>query len=237
MDKVRAIFISHEHGDHIAGISVLAKKFRLPVYITNATLRHGGLNIDQAYISPFVAHQPVQIGSLTITAFPKYHDASDPHSFVISCSDVTVGVFTDIGIACEQVTRYFRLCHAAFLEANYDEEMLENGGYPYHLKRRIRGGHGHLSNAQALELFRSHRPAYMTHLLLSHLSRNNNHPDIVQALFNAHALHTKIIIAGRYRETPVYHITNNGIVNMPVSLPIMKKRVVKDTRFQLSLFQ
>lgn len=240
MDKVKAVFISHEHADHIAGINVLARKHKLPIYITTPTLVSGRLQADTLSVISFMPHTPLAIGNLTITAFPKYHDASDPYSFIVTCKEVTVGVFTDIGIACKEVIRYFRLCHAAFLEANYDTDMLENGGYPYHLKKRIRGGQGHLSNVQALELFRTHRPAFMSHLVLSHLSRNNNRPEIVQALFDAHAGNTKIVIASRYKESEVYQITHNGIINEPVTLPVlpaMRKKVVKDRRFQLSLFQ
>ena len=70
--------------------------------------------------------------------------------------------------------KYFKQCHAAFLEANYDEEMLQNGNYPFHLKKRISGGLGHLSNKEALELFITHKPHFMSHFLLAHLSENNN---------------------------------------------------------------
>jgi phosphoribosyl 1,2-cyclic phosphodiesterase len=87
---------------------------------------------------------------------------------------------------------HFQKCHAAFLEANYDADMLEKGGYPYHLKQRIRGGEGHLSNEQALKLFLDHRPSHMSHLLLAHLSKNNNDPKLVEDLFNQHAGNTKL---------------------------------------------
>jgi phosphoribosyl 1,2-cyclic phosphodiesterase len=233
MAKVKAIFISHEHGDHITGITVLAKKYQLPVYITASTLSNGRLQLEKHLVSSFEAHTPVSIGGLTITAFPKFHDASDPHSFIISNDTVKVGVFTDIGIACEQVTRYFQQCHAVFLEANYDEEMLEKGGYPWHLKNRIRGGMGHLSNAQALQLFTKHRPAFMTHLFLSHLSKNNNDPELVQSLFDRYAGHTQIIIASRYKETPVYQVQNS---TAPVPVRRLVRTVVKNPQAQLSLF-
>lgn len=238
MEKVKAIFISHEHADHIAGISVLSRKYNLPVYITLPTLENGKLQIDTRSVYSFLPHQPVTIGSLAITGFPKFHDACDPYSFVVSCKEVTVGVFTDIGVTCNEVIRYFRLCHAVFLESNYDEDMLENGGYPYHLKKRIKGGMGHLSNTQALELFTKHRPPFLNHLVLSHLSRNNNRPEIVQSLFDAHAGNVKIVVASRYKESEVFQITNSGVINAPVSLPvsILKKKVTKDTRSQLSLF-
>jgi len=210
MHRVKAIFISHEHSDHIRGITVLAKKYQLPVYITPGTLRYGGLALDNHLVKTFYAYEPVKIGELTITAFPKFHDAAEPHSFVVTCCEVKVGVFTDIGAPCDHLIRHFKQCHAAFLEANYDEQMLQQGHYPYHLKRRITGGRGHLSNRQALELFKVHKPLFMSHLFLSHLSKDNNCPVLAGDLFKAHAGGTQIIVASRSQETPVYHIGRMG---------------------------
>lgn len=209
IEKIKAVFISHEHSDHIKGLPVLIKKYKLPVYITDATMRHGGLKFEISLIKCFNAHKAIQIGNLSVTAFPKFHDAIDPYSFVIRCNEVCVGVFTDIGKPCKNVIRYFKQCHAAFLEANYDEEMLQNGNYPFHLKRRISGGSGHLSNKEALQLFLTHKPEFMSHLLLAHLSKNNNSPDIVQQMFQPHAADVNITIASRYEETEVFHILSN----------------------------
>lgn len=208
IEKVKAVFISHEHSDHIRGLSTIAKKYRLPVYITNTTLRFSGLHIEKTLAYDFIPHKPIEVGSLSITAFPKYHDASDPYSFMISCNGINVGVFTDIGEPCAHLISHFGQCHAAFLEANYDEEMLMNGGYPYYLKKRITGGKGHLSNVQALELFRKHRSGSLSHLVLSHLSKNNNCPKLVGDLFNRHADGVRIIVASRYEETELLHITD-----------------------------
>lgn len=211
MSKVKAIFVSHEHTDHIRGIPVLAKKYQLPVYITSATYVHGRLALQENLVYSFKAYNPVQIGGLSITAFPKFHDASEPHSFVIDFNTTRVGVFTDIGSACEHVIFHFKQCHAAFLEANYDDDLLEKGRYPYYLKQRIKGGKGHLSNKQALDLFTTHRPSFMSHLLLSHLSKDNNCPNLVQDLFNHHADGTEIVVASRFQETPVYRVIRNDV--------------------------
>lgn len=206
LDRVKAIFISHEHDDHIRGLEVLSRRYQLPVYITTPTLQSARTRLEPEGIRSFTAHQPTVIGELEVTAFPKSHDASDPYSFVIAHQHLRIGVFTDIGHVCEQVIHHFRQCHAVFLETNYDEKMLEEGRYPYPLKRRIRGGEGHLSNRQALELFVMHRPAYMSHLLLSHLSQDNNRPELVRELFEQEAGGVRIIVASRYEETEVYVI-------------------------------
>ena len=224
MSKVKAIFISHEHSDHINGVTLLAKKYQLPVYITTPTLVGGRLNIEHHLVCSFVAFKAIAIGDLLVTAFPKFHDASNPHSFIIAFRDIKVGVFTDIGVACENVIKHFSQCHAAFLEANYDDEMLDAGGYPYHLKRRIRSGHGHLSNKQAAELFVTYKPAYMTHLLLSHLSKNNNDPQLVKDLFDSCADGIEIVVASRFEETPVYQI-GGGILTESVRHGIAFKAV------------
>jgi phosphoribosyl 1,2-cyclic phosphodiesterase len=210
MEKVKCVFISHEHTDHIRGIDRLARKFNLPVYITPATQNNTRLAFKRLQVMTFKADEVIAIGSLNVVPFVKKHDAADPYSFVIEYNGITVGVITDIGIACKDVIRYFKLCHACFLESNYDEQMLESGSYPLRLKDRIRNGHGHLSNRQALELFIKHRPPFMSHLFLSHLSQNNNHPDIVEKLFLEHAQHTSIRIASRHKETDVYRIDGDA---------------------------
>ncbi|HTK19326.1 MAG TPA: MBL fold metallo-hydrolase [Mucilaginibacter sp.] len=229
MKKVRAIFVSHEHSDHINGITVLSKKYDLPVYITPATLQNSGLSLAHHLSISFAAFQPVMIGEIAVSAFPKFHDAAHAHSFILEYRGIKVGVLTDIGAACENVRKHFKQCHAAFLEANYDEEMLEKGRYPYHLKRRIHGGLGHLSNTQALEIFINHRSPSLSHLLLAHLSRDNNSPELVKELFDQHANGTEIIVASRYQESAVYHITG-------VPLAEQKPITVQSGQMQYSLF-
>lgn len=206
MKMVKAIFISHEHGDHILGIPTLCKKYGLPLYTSPGTLRHIGFKLDKQWYRPLQAGEPVCIGDLRVVSFAKQHDAAEPHSFMVTADQTRVGIFTDIGEPCEDLIRHFGQCHAAFLEANYDDRMLAEGKYPPHLKKRISGTLGHLSNNQALALFKAHKPAYMSHLFLSHLSKENNHPELVLALFTPHAGNTRIIIASRYEATAVYTI-------------------------------
>ena len=227
--KVKAIFVSHEHTDHIFGLPVLTKKYQVPVYITERTRLNSGLHLQPHLVYSFNAYEPVEVGSISIHAFPKLHDAADPHSFIVSAQGVKVGIFTDIGNACNNVTDSFAQCNAVFLESNYDEAMLMNGRYPYYLKQRIRGGKGHLSNKQAFDIFTGCRSPFMSHLLLSHLSRENNTHDIVNGMFRPYANSTEIIIASRHKETAVYEI--HASPTAPVRFT-EKRRAVE----QLSLF-
>jgi len=206
MEKVRAIFISHEHSDHTRGVDVLSRRHRIPVYITPATHRAGRLHLSPLVVQAMHSSVPVQAGSLTVLPFFKQHDGVDPHSFTIRSEGFTAGVFTDIGHACEELVSHFSRCDAAFLETNYDYRMLMEGGYPYYLKQRIHGPRGHLSNDQALELFLNHRSETLKLLVLSHLSAHNNDPQVVQDLFMPHANGTRIEVASRHEESELFCI-------------------------------
>lgn len=213
MRKVKAVFISHEHTDHIRGVNTLAKKYKMPVFVTKDTLTKCRLQIHESPVFGFSTAEKVTIGDLEISAFSKAHDAIDPYSFVVEQKGVRVGVFTDIGTVCDQLISHFKACHAAVLEANYDVQMLENGRYPYFLKNRIRGGKGHLSNDQALELFRNHKSDSMSHLLLGHLSQQNNCPKLVSGMFQPFKEKVEVIIASRTHETPLFEVGNTKRVD------------------------
>jgi phosphoribosyl 1,2-cyclic phosphodiesterase len=229
--NVKAIFVSHEHIDHVRGLAGIADKYSMPVYVTPATQK-GCYHLNPVHAISFTAQEPVNIGALSITAFPKFHDAADPHSFIISCNEITIGVFTDIGKPCKNLIHYFKKCNAAFLEANYDTTMLANGRYPSFLKQRISSGVGHLSNDEALEIFVTHKPSFMSHLLLSHLSKDNNDPALVKQIFEEIAGDVKVMVASRYEEMGVISIGNT----MASQTAKIRKKLLTHNPAQMSLF-
>lgn len=228
ISSVKAIFISHEHSDHTRGVEVLSRKYGIPVYLTESTWQNSRLRLPADLLQFMVSGKACKIGGLRVVPFPKSHDASDPHSFTVSSGRITVGVLTDIGEPCKHVRKHFGRCHAAFLESNYDAEMLRTGPYPVYLKERIASEVGHLSNDQALELFRSVKKPGLQLLMLSHLSAENNRPELVQELFSKHANGTRIVVASRYEESEVFRI-HNGLTTAEGFRHHLKGR-------QLSLF-
>jgi phosphoribosyl 1,2-cyclic phosphodiesterase len=222
--NIKGIFVSHEHTDHIRGVSLLARQNNIPIYISENTYTHSFLNIMPELVVYLDRLEPtIHIDDLAITPFKKIHDAADPYSFTIQYGDISVAVITDIGYACEQVIQHFSQCHAAFLECNYDEDLLHNGRYPLFLKRRISGGRGHISNKQAYKLFLEHKSPHLSHLLLSHLSAQNNTPEHALALFKNHAEQLHISVAPRHEASPVFEV--KGSYSHPLTSSIYQQEL------------
>lgn len=206
MDHVRAIFISHEHIDHIRGVEGISKRYGIPVYITAATKGNSSMYIPEELIRDFRAQTEIVAGNLSVVPFSKKHDAADPHSFIIKYNDIVVGVMTDIGAACDNVKQHIGQCHALLLESNYDHEMLMNGRYPYPLKQRVSSDVGHLSNDQALALVMESGSDDLKLLLLGHLSKDNNREQLVREVFSSLEGKMHVDIASRFNESRVYAI-------------------------------
>jgi len=183
LSNLRGVFISHEHSDHIYGIDVLARKHDVAVFMTKKTFAAYGRAIKNVSINFFSPGEKVRLGSLCVHPFLKSHDAAEPCSFSVSCAGVNVAVLTDIGLHCDNVIEHVRNADAIFLESNYDDQMLKTGPYPAHLKRRIASDVGHLSNTQAATLALEHASARLRHVFLSHLSANNNTPELALRTF------------------------------------------------------
>jgi len=177
-----AILVTHEHADHINGVRVLARKYRLPVYATAGTA--GWLPEDVTdLITEFSCHETFAINELEVQPFPVPHDAREPSQFVFSDGQHRLGLLTDVGMSTPVIEQALSACDALLLEANHDMEMLDNGEYPDHLKYRVSGRLGHLNNVQSAKLLEKIDTSRLQHIVAMHLSEKNNSPNIVAPLF------------------------------------------------------
>jgi phosphoribosyl 1,2-cyclic phosphodiesterase len=174
------ILVTHEHGDHVAGVFRLARKFGLPVWMTHGTwvgCREVDSGLDLRVID---SHRSLSIGDLEIQPFPVPHDAREPVQFVFSGSGRRLGVLTDIGELTPHVCEMLSGCAGLVLEFNHDAEMLARSAYPASLKRRIAGRYGHLENSAAAALLGRIDCSGLQQLVLAHLSERNNQPDLAR---------------------------------------------------------
>lgn len=205
-EKLRAVFISHEHSDHVRGIRVLCKKLDIPAYFSQGTFDSSYYTNQPLAVRFFNPGEQIKEGDFTIHTFLKNHDASEPCSFRLEYKGISVGVFTDIGSPCNNVTSHLNKCHALFLETNYDDEMLWNGRYPIFLKRRVSSEVGHLSNEQAFELLTEHAHPELQCVFMSHLSAENNTPQVVANTMQSFESKLDVRITSRHEPSEVYPI-------------------------------
>jgi len=186
-EQLSAVVVTHEHGDHISGVARLARKFGMPVYLTHGTRRaqHAAFaNIPS--VIEIDAHQSFAIGDLLIQPFIVPHDAGEPVQCVFGDGAKRLGVLTDTGRSTPHIEAMLSACDALVLECNHDAEMLERGAYPYHLKQRVAGNYGHLSNVAAAALLASLDNSKLQHIIAAHLSKKNNTVELaIQALSGA----------------------------------------------------
>lgn len=187
---IEAIVISHEHSDHIKGAGIFARRFDIPVYITQDTASQVKPDFfKKVRLKYYRSGDDFRIGGIKLKAFHIPHDANDPVGFICSDGQSKLALATDIGDVRNAVTHFISDLDLLYLESNHDIEMLEKGPYPLYLQQRIKSRVGHLSNAQSLELLRKIKGQNpnLKYLVLSHLSENNNHPDKVKRLFEQDA--------------------------------------------------
>lgn len=175
--KIKAVFITHEHGDHLRGARGVNKKLQVPIYLSAKTFTGAYKNMRPDSPKFFTLADEIKVGNFTIFPVSKKHDAAEPCSFRIQYKNKNVGVFTDIGEACDNVKTHLKKCDGLFLESNYDEKMLWEGRYPQFLKVRVASEVGHLSNDQTYELLDKHSSENLQCVFLSHISKDNNTPE------------------------------------------------------------
>ncbi len=179
-DRIQAILVSHEHGDHVQGLGPVSRKLKIPVYCNRATgeyIRRKGL-VKEA-LNVFTVGSPFVIDEFTIEPFSIPHDASDPVGFAIDNGHFRVGIATDLGYASQVVAHHLRECDALIIESNHDVEMLLNSSRPWSLKQRIRGRNGHLSNEDSMTLLKKVLHTRTRQVVLAHASEECNCHELI----------------------------------------------------------
>jgi phosphoribosyl 1,2-cyclic phosphodiesterase len=180
--KVDAVIISHDHGDHIRHAGVFQRKYSLPIYITPATLAAASSRCTLGKLKDvryFRSSDNLRFGDVLVQAIPTPHDGADGAAFIVSSGSKRLGIMTDLGHVFKDLIHLVSSVDAVFLESNYDPDMLAAGPYPAYLKQRIKGPRGHLSNIEAADILRRASEAKrLKWACLSHLSEQNNHPDV-----------------------------------------------------------
>jgi len=180
--KLSAILVTHEHGDHINGVRVLARKYNIPVYATAGTASYLAADVA-GLVTEFSSHDVFSIDDIEVHPFPVPHDAREPSQFVFHDGKHKVGLLTDVGISTPIIEQALSGCDALLLEANHDMEMLDNSDYHDHLKHRVSGRLGHLNNVQSAKILEKIDTSKLQHIIAMHLSEKNNSPNIVSPLF------------------------------------------------------
>jgi len=179
LSEIDAILLTHEHNDHVHGVGVLSRRARIPVYANPATFSAASRTVQKLFSSSeFETGVSFQIRNLEIHPFAVSHDAQDPVGFRISDNGVSFGYCTDTGKISQLIRHRLAACSGLVLESNHDITMLQNGTYPPYLKQRIRSSQGHLDNEEASLFLKELLHEKLEHVVLAHLSEENNDPQI-----------------------------------------------------------
>jgi phosphoribosyl 1,2-cyclic phosphodiesterase len=184
-DSISALFITHEHRDHTQGMGVFSRRWQVPVYVARATAAScSALLNGREEIRFYRAGQPVDLGDLRVEPFLTCHDAVDPVAVTVrqQSSGLKVGIATDMGTPTLAVRHALRRCDLLILEANHDDVMLRTGPYPWSVKSRIAGRHGHLSNRAAAQLAVELHHPQLAGVVLAHLSQECNEPELAASV-------------------------------------------------------
>ena len=180
-ESISAIFITHEHSDHVGGVFKLARKYRIPVFLSQGTWQAVRADAEGVELSWCRDSAAVDLGRLRLVPYTVPHDAREPLQCVLEEGAQRLGVLTDAGHATEHMIAMLDACDALLLEYNHDPRMLADSSYPYFLKQRIAGDHGHLSNQASADILAAIDRSRLKTVVAAHLSRKNNTPELAMA--------------------------------------------------------
>lgn len=186
LSHIKNIVVTHDHADHVKSVGSLSKDFSLPVYSTHKV--HTGIEKNWCVRNKILPERvriidknvPFQLDDFTVTTFNVPHDSSDNVGYCIQYEDITFVLMTDVGHLTDEIKAYIGKANYLVIEADYESEMLDRGPYPEHLKARIRGPYGHLSNTECAMAIVENATPNLRHVWLCHLSDENNHPDLAE---------------------------------------------------------
>lgn len=195
-EDIAAVLVTHEHGDHIKGVGPFARKYRVPVYLTHGTAQYDGL--DKTERVEINTHRGFSIGDIAVSPVAVPHDAREPCQFVFRQGNKSFGLLTDLGSITPFVIEQYQHCDALMLESNHDSRMLSTGPYPPSLKLRVGGQWGHLNNQQAANLLSYLQLERLQHLVISHISEQNNTESLVrEAIAPVYGETSELVFAGQ----------------------------------------
>jgi len=175
LDDLKAVFVTHEHSDHVLGLGVLSRKMGVPIYMTAGTAENLPVKLTGlAGVQTFESGDTIALNGVQLHSFRVSHDAADPVSYVVEHDDTRLGVAADLGLASQLVKQRLAGAHALVLESNYCPNMLRRSSYPPAIRQRISGRTGHLSNAAACSLLKVLRHEQLRLVVLVHISMENN---------------------------------------------------------------
>lgn len=184
-EQIDAVFITHEHSDHIGCVLRLALRERIPVWMSRGTWLGMGEPDFDGLLNLACDATPVQLGALQFTPFTVPHDSREPLQLTCTDGDTRMGVLTDLGHATQHVIDHLTGCRTLLLECNHDPEMLEKGPYPWFLKRRVGGDWGHLANPAAAAIAGAVQAHGLRRVVAAHLSEQNNRPELARLALEA----------------------------------------------------
>ncbi len=200
ISRVDALIISHDHADHVRCAGIYHRKFGVPLYITEKTLRAARTTHELGAIrevSHFRSGGTIRFGRVQVETVPTPHDGAEGVAFIVDDGESRLGIFTDLGHVYDDLKSALSSVDAVLVESNYDPDMLRGGPYPRHLKSRITGPHGHLSNIESAELIARHG-ARLRWACLGHLSGENNTPELALRTHRSINGSMTYHLAGRY---------------------------------------
>ncbi|MBT3220117.1 MAG: MBL fold metallo-hydrolase [Proteobacteria bacterium] len=247
--SIEAVLVTHEHNDHVAAARVLDNRLfkqqgaHVPFFMTRGTAEGIRQNVVPSAFKPVYSGMNFTVGSWTVEPCSIPHDTRDPVSYVVDLQGVRVGVVTDLGRSTKLVEQQIASMDIAVLEFNHDPTMLHEGPYPWALKRRIQGAHGHLSNAQAGQLVQQAATPRLKHLVLAHLSEENNLPELAleaaaEALHHADCTGVEVVVATQQLALEPIRVAlpDNFRPKAKRRISELKSSIPDDAHLQVALF-